>query len=78
MYVSSAAKCPIRHHRHRVEELAALDAPAREALRRDATETLMRAGAHAVVVSIADLPSLVERIEARRAQGERLGAWDAW
>ncbi len=60
------------------EELAALDAPSREALRRDATEALLRAGAHAVVDSIADLPSLVERIEARLAQGERPGAWDAW
>lgn len=58
-----------------VEELAALDAPAREALRRDATETLLRAGAQEVVDSIADLPSLVERIEARLAQGERPGPW---
>jgi phosphonoacetaldehyde hydrolase len=60
-----------------VEELAALDAPAREALRRSATETLLRAGAQEVVDSIADLPALVERIEARLARGERPGAWDA-
>lgn len=52
------------------EELAALEPAAREALRRQATDTLLRAGAHAVIDSIADLPALVEQVEARLAQGE--------
>jgi phosphonoacetaldehyde hydrolase len=60
-----------------VEGLAALDAPAREALRHEADAALRRAGAHAVVDSLADLPAVVEEIEARLAAGERPGLLDA-
>jgi phosphonoacetaldehyde hydrolase len=55
------------------EELAALDPAAREALRRTATEALMRAGAHLVIDSIAELPAAVAAIEARLGVGERPG-----
>ncbi|MBP0463508.1 phosphonoacetaldehyde hydrolase [Roseomonas sp. PWR1] len=58
-------------------ELAALDAPAREAIRREATAQLIGAGAHLVVDSIADLPTVVGAIEARLAAGERPGLVDA-
>ena len=59
------------------EELAAIDDQSRDALRRRATEELMAAGAHLVVDSIADLPVLVERIEARLATGEGPGLVEA-
>jgi len=55
------------------QELAALDASARDCLRQRATEELTAAGAHIVVDSIADLPAVVEDIEARMAVGERPG-----
>ena len=55
------------------EELAALDPAARDALRRDATETLMRAGAHVVADSIAALPAVIAQIDARLAAGETPG-----
>jgi phosphonoacetaldehyde hydrolase len=58
------------------EALAALDAPSREALRRDAADQLHRAGAHLVVDSIADLPAVVEQLEARLAAGEVPGLRD--
>jgi phosphonoacetaldehyde hydrolase len=53
------------------EELAAL--PAAEQARRVALAraTLLEAGAHYVVDSVADLPGLVPEIEARLARGER-------
>lgn len=55
------------------EELAALDDASRDALRWRATEELMAAGAHFVVDSIADLPAVVGRIEARLVAGEGPG-----
>ena len=58
-------------------ELAALDDASRDALRRRATEELVAAGAHLVVDSIADLPAVVERIEARLADGEGPGLIEA-
>ncbi|BDG71225.1 phosphonoacetaldehyde hydrolase [Roseomonas fluvialis] len=57
-------------------ELAALDAAARDAIRRDASATLMRAGAHIVVDSVADLPAVIDLIEARLARGDRPGIVD--
>ncbi len=54
-------------------QLAALGPPAREALRRAATDTLLRAGAHMVVDSAAELPAVVACIEARLAAGEGPG-----
>lgn len=59
------------------DDLAALDAPARDAIRRDATTQLLRAGAHLVVDSVADLPVAVELIEARLAAGEAPGIIEA-
>lgn len=59
-----------------VAELEALAPSAREALRREATEILTRAGAHLVVDSIEDLPAVVESLEARLAAGERPGLVD--
>ncbi len=56
-----------------VEELAALEPAAREALRRAAAGELTRAGAHLVIDSIADLPAAVAGIEGRLAAGERPG-----
>ncbi|MBR0680381.1 phosphonoacetaldehyde hydrolase [Roseomonas eburnea] len=58
------------------EELAALAPAERDALRREAAELLMRAGAHLVVDSIADLPAAVGHIEARLGGGERPGGWE--
>jgi phosphonoacetaldehyde hydrolase len=55
------------------EELAALAPVARDAVRRDATDQLQRAGAHLVIDSVADLPAAVAQIEARLAAGERPG-----
>lgn len=54
-----------------VEELAALPAPARDAIRARAVAELTSAGAHLVVDSIADLPVALAEIEARLARGER-------
>ncbi|GGJ10182.1 phosphonoacetaldehyde hydrolase [Neoroseomonas lacus] len=54
-------------------ELAALEPSAREALRREATETLLRAGAHLVVDSIAELPDVIAHVEARLAASETPG-----
>ncbi|CAH0173537.1 phosphonoacetaldehyde hydrolase [Roseomonas sp. CECT 9278] len=59
------------------DELAALDPSARDTLRRAATDSLLRAGAHLVVDSVADLPAVVELIEARLAAGERPGLLEA-
>lgn len=55
------------------EELLALDPAARDALRHAATEALMRAGAHLVVDSIAELPAVIAHVEARLAAGELPG-----
>jgi phosphonoacetaldehyde hydrolase len=59
------------------EELAAQPAPAREALRRDATAALTGAGAHLVVDSAAEIPAVVAHLEARLAAGERPGVTEA-
>jgi phosphonoacetaldehyde hydrolase len=56
-----------------VEELAALEPEARDARRRAASEALLRAGAHVVVDSIAELPAVIAQIEARLAAGETPG-----
>jgi phosphonoacetaldehyde hydrolase len=55
------------------EELARLPPDQRSALRRAASEPLLRAGAHLVIDSIAELPWLVEHIEARLEAGEKPG-----
>lgn len=59
------------------EELASLAPDRRAELRRTATEPLLRAGAHLVIDTIAELPWLVEHIEARLAAGERPGLLEA-
>lgn len=59
------------------EELAKLPPDQRAELRHGASEPLLRAGAHLVIDSIADLPSLIELIEARLAAGERPGLLEA-
>jgi phosphonoacetaldehyde hydrolase len=56
-----------------VEELEAVPEAGRDALRRVATDTLLRAGAHLMIDSIADLSALVQQIDARLANGERPG-----
>ncbi|MEO3470846.1 phosphonoacetaldehyde hydrolase [Roseomonas sp. CAU 1739] len=56
-----------------VEDLAALPPADRDALRREATEQHMRAGAHLVVDSIADLPAVVAHVQARLQAGETPG-----
>jgi phosphonoacetaldehyde hydrolase len=53
------------------EELAALPAAEQRARIDRAAKTLFDAGAHAVIESIADVPSLIPQIEARLAAGER-------
>jgi len=55
------------------EELARLPPDQRAELRRAASEPLLRAGAHLVIDSIAELPWLVEHIEARLEAGEKPG-----
>jgi phosphonoacetaldehyde hydrolase len=55
------------------EELASLSPDSRATLRQDASEPLLRAGAHLVIDTIADLPGLIEHIEARLTAGERPG-----
>ncbi len=59
------------------EELARLPPDQRSALRRAASEPLLRAGAHLVIDSIAELPWLVEHIEARLEAGEKPGLLEA-
>ena len=59
------------------EELARLPPDQRSALRRAASEPLLRAGAHLVIDSIAELPWLVEHIEARLLAGEKPGLLEA-
>jgi phosphonoacetaldehyde hydrolase len=59
------------------EELAALDASARDVLRQAASAQLTEAGAHLVIDSVADLPAAVAQIEARLAAGERPGLIEA-
>lgn len=59
------------------EELAALAHAEREALRRSATEPLLRAGAHLVIETIAELPTLIDHIETRLAAGEKPGLIEA-
>ena len=55
------------------EELAGLAPAERDALRRAASETLLRAGAHLVIETIAELPTLIDHIETRLATGEKPG-----
>ncbi|MCA3304017.1 MAG: phosphonoacetaldehyde hydrolase [Roseomonas sp.] len=59
------------------EELARLPPDERAELRRAASEPLLRAGAHLVIDSIAELPWLVEHIEARLEAGEKPGLLEA-
>ena len=59
------------------EELARLPPDQRSALRRAASDPLLRAGAHLVIDSIAELPWLVEHIEARLEAGEKPGLLEA-
>jgi phosphonoacetaldehyde hydrolase len=59
------------------EELASLSPDQRAELRRTASEPLLRAGAHLVIDTIAELPRLIEHIEARLAAGERPGILEA-
>ena len=59
------------------EELAQLPPDQRAELRRAASEPLLRAGAHLVIDSIAELPWLVEHIEARLLAGEKPGLLEA-
>jgi phosphonoacetaldehyde hydrolase len=59
------------------EELARLPPDQRSALRRAASEPLLRASAHLVIDSIAELPWLVEHIEARLLAGEKPGLLEA-
>ena len=59
------------------EELARLPPDQRAELRRAASEPLLRAGAHLVIDSIAELPWLVEHIEARLEAGEKPGLLEA-
>jgi len=59
------------------EELASLSPDQRAELRRTASEPLLRAGAHLVIDTIAELPWLIEHIEARLAAGERPGILEA-
>ena len=58
------------------EELASLSPDQRAEHRRMASEPLLRAGAHLVIDTIADLPWLVEHVEARLAAGEKPGLRD--
>jgi phosphonoacetaldehyde hydrolase len=59
------------------EELAGLAPAERDALRRAASEPLFRAGAHLVIESIVELPSLIDHIETRLATGEKPGLVEA-
>ncbi|MCA3391545.1 MAG: phosphonoacetaldehyde hydrolase [Cutibacterium sp.] len=59
------------------EELMKLPADQRTEFRRSASEPLLRAGAHLVIDSIAELPWLIGHIEARLASGERPGILEA-
>ena len=59
------------------EELAGLAPAERDALRRAASEPLMRAGAHLVIETIAELPALIDHIETRLAAGEKPGLVEA-
>lgn len=59
------------------EELAGLGPAERDALRRAASETLLRAGAHLVIETIAELPTLIDHIETRLATGEKPGLIEA-
>ena len=59
------------------EELARLSPDQRAELRRASSEPLLRAGAHLVIDSIAELPWLVEHIEARLEAGKKPGLLEA-
>jgi phosphonoacetaldehyde hydrolase len=59
------------------EELANLPPDQRAAFRRAASDPLLRAGAHLVIDNIAELPWLVEHIEARLEAGEKPGLLEA-
>jgi phosphonoacetaldehyde hydrolase len=59
------------------EELAALPAAERDALRARAAAELAAAGAHRVIDSIAELPVAIAEIEARLGRGETPGIQDA-
>ena len=59
------------------EELAGLAPAEREAFRRSASEPLLRAGAHLVIETIAELPTLIDHIETRLATGEKPGLIEA-
>ena len=50
----------------------ALDEAGRDRLRQPAREKLEAAGAHYVIDSIADLPAVIDAIDARLATGEAL------
>ncbi len=56
---------------HNAEETAALEPEVLEAQRADAYARLTRAGAHAVVDSVADLEPVIDEIEGALARGER-------
>jgi len=59
------------------EELAGLAPAERDALRHSASEPLFQAGAHLVIETIAELPTLIEHIETRLAAGEKPGLIEA-
>jgi len=59
------------------EELAGLAPAERDALRRAASDPLLRAGAHLVIETIAELPTLIDHIETRLATGEKPGLIEA-
>jgi phosphonoacetaldehyde hydrolase len=54
-----------------LDELRTLDDTALARLRHQATQKLAQAGAHYVIDSVADLPPVLDAIEARLARGER-------
>ncbi|MFM7611462.1 MAG: hypothetical protein ACKO9A_21645, partial [Alphaproteobacteria bacterium] len=58
-------------------ELASLSPDRRAVLRHYASEPLLRAGAHLVIDTIAELPGLIEHIEARLAAGEKPGIFES-
>jgi phosphonoacetaldehyde hydrolase len=59
------------------EELAGLAPAERDALRHSASEPLFQAGAHLVIETIAELPTLIDHIETRLAAGEKPGLIEA-
>ena len=53
------------------QEIAVMDPAVRERKRRQAYTRMLQAGAHYVVDGIADVPPLLDEINARLARGER-------